>query len=103
MIGNGRNAAPGASRETAGDSLFNIPGLVSRNIVYYRVVCAPLVTTAYVLLSPPWLLCSPEFVGRTEKSVRTYVYIRLASRLSGSPGFLAELLLAGTTVGERGK
>lgn len=38
MIGNGRNAArglPARLRGGGGDSLFNIPGLVSRNIVYY--------------------------------------------------------------------
>lgn len=37
MIGNGRNAARGlpARLRGGGDSLFNIPGLVSRNIVYY--------------------------------------------------------------------
>lgn len=43
MIGNGGNCCLGLSPETAGDSLFNIPRLVSRNMYYRTVVASALI------------------------------------------------------------
>lgn len=43
MIGDGGNHCLGVSPETAGDSLFNIPRLVSRNMYYRTVVASALI------------------------------------------------------------
>lgn len=51
MIGNGGNHCLGVSPETAGDSLFNIPGLVSRNM-YYRTVVASALIRLLRLVTP---------------------------------------------------
>lgn len=47
----GETTASGVSPETAGDSLFNIPRLVSRNM-YYRTVVASALIRLLLLVTP---------------------------------------------------